>query len=203
MTEVVVDNCALVHAYQMGALQYPPLSLIRSLLDEGALRVVTTKAVRGELSQSVETVVGEWEKRGWLRTEQVSLQQVRALGNLSLRPKPGKNDLALIALAIKLGARLLTHDAPAQHYALDKRVGVEVIDLLDLVLWACHRGLARLDALSAAWGPQPHPAWPKGWAGTATAEWEQRRGARSALWGEGAVAEPPPRAVAPSEDEAP
>jgi hypothetical protein len=49
-------------------------------------------------------------------------------------------------------------------------VGVTVIDLLDLVLWACRRGAAPLDALSAAWGAQPHPEWPKGWAGTVAKE---------------------------------
>jgi predicted nucleic acid-binding protein len=185
MTEVVVDNCALLHAVQMGALQYPPLPLVAALLESGALRMVTTKAVRGELSQSIEHVVAAWEGRGWLRTQNVSLQQLRALGNLSRRPKPGRNDLALIALAVALEAPLLTHDAPAQHYALDKGVGVQVIDLLDLVLWACHRGLAPLEALSAAWGAEPHPEWPKGWAGSATAEWAQRQSARSALWAAG------------------
>jgi predicted nucleic acid-binding protein len=182
MSEVVADNCALVHAQQMGVLAVPPMPLVEALLTTGALRLVTAKAVRGELSQGLEAVVSAWQEAGWLRVEKVGYQQVRALRNMSRRPMPGDHDLALIALAQALSAPLLTHDAPAQHFALDRGVGVTVIDLLDLVLWACRRGAAQLDAVSVAWGAQPHPEWPRAWAGSVEEEAKTRRPGPRGPW---------------------
>ena len=70
MSEVVADNCALVHAQQMGVLAVPPMPLVEALLTTGALRLVTTKAVRGELSQGLEAVVSAWQEAGpgWVRS---------------------------------------------------------------------------------------------------------------------------------------
>ena len=48
MSEVVADNCALVHAQQMGVLAVPPMPLVEGLLTTGALLLVATVDWFGE-----------------------------------------------------------------------------------------------------------------------------------------------------------
>lgn len=175
MTLVVLDTNAAVHAHQMGALQWPPIPIVAQLLVKG-MRFVTTPAARGEMSAAVEHVVAVWQGEGYLRVQQVKRQQVRELENLTRRPKPGPVDLGLIALARGSQAALLTHDAPAQHFALDRAVGVRVVDLLDVIGWASNGGLVDLEALSDAWGERPHPSWRiAGWEGSVAATLAARR----------------------------
>jgi predicted nucleic acid-binding protein len=170
LSPLVVDNNTLVYAWQMRALAWPPLPIVEAMLRRG-LRLLTTKKVRGEMSVSCEHVASAWEQEGWLQTIPVTRQDVRQLRNLSRRPEPGEADLGLIALAWRQRAPLLTHDAPAQHYALDRAIGVLVIDMVDLLAAAATLGLIELGPLSDAWGAEPHPSWqrPAAWQGSVMA----------------------------------
>ncbi|MCK6504164.1 hypothetical protein L6R53_12310 [Myxococcota bacterium] len=159
----------------MRILSWPPLPLVQQLLEQG-LRFLTTPSVRGEMSNSVEDVVANWERMGWFEVRPIKRDRVKELRNTSRRPVPGPSDMGLIALAWTESAPLLTHDAPAQHFAADRSVGILVVDLVDVMALAAHQGLVALSDLSVAWGGLPHPSWqePAGWRGSVLATVEGR-----------------------------
>ncbi len=164
---LALDCCSLVHAKAMSALSFAPLMLIGQLAERG-WSLMTTAKVRGELgASSLEQTLQHWARTGHLEVENPTRQEVNVLNKHTnhLRKIPGKNDTALVALALKRGAALLTHDAAAAALAL--RAGVIVLDLADLAGLACDEGLASVEALDAAWGtlegyPWPWPDYPWG-----------------------------------------
>lgn len=181
MNVLVVDCCSLVHAKAMRELEHAPLVLLAWMAEHRAVALWTTKRVRGELGESSLSLTCEgWEAQGWLQLANVKLQEVREIKNALRRgdKEPGDHDKALIALARRLKAPLLTHDAGAAQLAL--RVKVQVWDLADLAGWCVEEGYATLEEVSAAWGgleglPWPWPDYP--WSGSLARTLADRSGA--------------------------
>lgn len=159
--ELVVDCCPLVHGKEMADLQPPPLAVLESLAEKG-VRFVTTSKVYGEmLASSLSTTLERWMAQGWIRVENVSSTERKAVKN-ELRKgdaEPGDNDKALIALAKRLKAPLLTHDE-AESILAQKRCRVTVVDLADLMGLADRLGLTSLPEASRNWGPLDNYEWP-------------------------------------------
>lgn len=179
--DLVVDACALLHAKQLhaapGSRGIGGLGILEQIAARGVL-VHTSKGVHGELvAMSLSSVIASWSDRGWITIHGVGAQEVRTVRNVIRgRDKvPGKRDLALIALADRLPATLLTHDDAAAVVA--RKLGVHVVDLLDLghLLWA-NESLTdqSFDDTFEAWNAS---AWrPHDWKGSASATVGSRPG---------------------------
>lgn len=159
--ELVVDCCALVHAKEMSDLQPSPLAVLESLADRGVRFVTTSKVYQEMLASSLSTTLQRWQGQGWISTQNVSSTERKAVKNELKKGdvEPGDNDKALIALAKRLKAPLLTHDE-AESILAQRRCKVTVVDLADLMGLADRLGLTPLAEASKNWGPLDDYEWP-------------------------------------------
>lgn len=175
--ELVVDCCALVHAKAMSSVGFAPLTLLAQMGELG-LRFCTSTAVRGELEcSSLRTTLDAWRQAGCLIEANATITERRAVLNQAHRhdPEPGRNDQALVALAARRRATLLTHDGPAS--LLARRNGVIVIDLVDIAALAVQHELVELERIDDAWGELKGLPWPwvgYPWDGSLAKTWANR-----------------------------
>ena len=171
MGDIVIDANAGVHAKQVskGAAGVPPIAALDLLCGAG-VRLALTKKVQGEqIAASVSAHLERWEKQGWIRSEVVERTESKAIENRvgNLRPKPNAPDIALIALALRLGMPLYTHDGPAALWA--RACWLVVVDVIDVAAYVMHRGLAswpEIEVGHAGLGNRQGIPRPEDWAGT-------------------------------------
>lgn len=164
---VVVDTCSLVHAKALATLSAPPLDWIAELARAGHALFDTPSCWQEKLASSLSVTLNAWEREGLIARESVKLSERRQVANRLRRrdTEPGNNDKALIALARRMDAALLTHDGPAA--ALARRCRVEVVDLADLAALAVSLKLREAEAMDAAWSDLEGAPWrPADWRGS-------------------------------------
>jgi predicted nucleic acid-binding protein len=164
---LVVDACALVHLKQAHHPRSDGLDLVSSLCAVG-LRLVSTNRVHQENEQqTLRGWLAERATAGAYSLESVSVTERRSVQNhLPKKAKePGHNDKALIALAKRLDAPLLTHDGPAA--VLADACNVIVVDAIDLAAFASRNGVISMVEAERMVAPLGEHAWrPPSWAGS-------------------------------------
>lgn len=140
MPTLVLDACGSLHLKQLGGL---------FLLEAHRTRDVTLATATAVYAEQVKMTLSDWLVRERIERVPVALSAVKAAKNqCDQRRLPGKNDLALIALAIARHAVLFTHDDACARGA--RANGVTVVDVCDLADLHVSRGWSDWEAMETA-----------------------------------------------------
>ncbi len=167
MPLLALDANAALHAKQLAGAGFDPLTLVDTLVRSGT-RLLLTSAVEGEqVAMSLSGAHARWREMGAVRTENTTSRERREVKNQLGRDMkiPGDNDVALIALAAREGAVLLSHDDAA--VVLARRCDVLAVDFLDLADHCVAVGDTAWAEVEQGFSKLATYAWrPSDWAGT-------------------------------------